>query len=205
MRHVLVPVFAMALLAPAHAVAQSQSNPTMPAPGETQPRAQELPPSQHPEQQRGVEEYLRSKSGQDGKQEPSASANDKAVEDRADAVFVNGALNVPGAPKDTQTVPAKFSARNDAIDKTPIVAMPIGLSDVQKMRILQTVRAANAPIQKVDAKVTSPLPSNIPLFDLPANVKAEIPNLKDIKFVRLDDRVLMVYAPNWIVVGEIKN
>ena len=28
-------------------------------------------------------------------------------------------LNVPGAPTDSQTVPAKFSKRNDAIDRVP--------------------------------------------------------------------------------------
>ena len=35
----------------------------------------------------------------------------------ANAVFVNGALAVPGAPANTDTVPAKFSAKNAADDK----------------------------------------------------------------------------------------
>src|SRR5437762_671122 len=41
------------------------------------------------------------------------------------AALVNGALDVPGAPTDSQTVPAKFSKRNDAIDHVPIMAMPV--------------------------------------------------------------------------------
>jgi hypothetical protein len=35
----------------------------------------------------------------------------------ANAAFVNGALAVPGAPANTDTVPAKFSAKNAADDK----------------------------------------------------------------------------------------
>lgn len=34
-------------------------------------------------------------------------------------VFVDGKLAVPGAPVDSQTEPAKFSAKNDAVDKLP--------------------------------------------------------------------------------------
>ena len=35
----------------------------------------------------------------------------------ANAVFVNGALAVPGAPANADTVPAKFSAKNAADDE----------------------------------------------------------------------------------------
>src|SRR5262249_49570553 len=40
----------------------------------------------------------------------------------ANAVFVNGALAVPGAPANTDTVPAKFSAKNAADDKLITIA-----------------------------------------------------------------------------------
>src|SRR5437762_245931 len=61
-----------------------------------------------------------------------------------DAVFVNGALNVPGAPADSQTVPAKFSKRNDAIDNLPIMAMPeLAFTNEQRRSIIDAVRGAN--------------------------------------------------------------
>jgi hypothetical protein len=40
----------------------------------------------------------------------------------ANAVLVNGALAVPGAPANTDTVPAKFSAKNAADDKLVTLA-----------------------------------------------------------------------------------
>src|SRR5258706_3425707 len=44
------------------------------------------------------------------------------------AIFTDGRLTVPGAPEDSQDVPAKFSARNDGIDHTATLAYPIPLT-----------------------------------------------------------------------------
>ena len=38
-----------------------------------------------------------------------------------------GSRWVPGAPKDSQTVPAKYSARNAALDKLPTMAFAHGV------------------------------------------------------------------------------
>src|SRR5262245_5272150 len=66
-----------------------------------------------------------------------AMAQDKADQDKSQ-VFVNGALTVPGAPPDTDTVPAKFSARNDASDRLPIAAFRLKhLTDDQHREIHQ--------------------------------------------------------------------
>ena len=46
-----------------------------------------------------------------------------------------GKLAVPGAPQGTQDEPAKTSAKNDKIDKTPIMAYPLALTDEQKRAI----------------------------------------------------------------------
>jgi hypothetical protein len=70
-----------------------------------------------PEQQRETEKALQTPSGKTGTNEPTANA---PMVDQA--VLVSGALNVPGAPKDSQTVPAKYSERNAALDKLPIMA-----------------------------------------------------------------------------------
>jgi hypothetical protein len=75
-----------------------------------------------PEQQRATEKALQTPSGKTGTNEPSAHV--QTTEDQA--ALVNGALNVPGAPKDSQTVPAKYSERNAALDKLPIMAFAHG-------------------------------------------------------------------------------
>jgi hypothetical protein len=57
------------------------------------------------------------KSQQGGKEEPSSHASGT----NKDAVFVDGKLNVPGAPPDGQTVPSKFSTRNASLDQEPLI------------------------------------------------------------------------------------
>ncbi len=59
------------------------------------------------------------KSQQGGKEEPSSHIPTAAPP--ATEVFVNGKLAVPGAPKDSQTEPAKFSERNAKLDLEPLV------------------------------------------------------------------------------------
>ena len=80
-------------------------------------RAQNAGGLAQPEQQRDTEKALQAPSGKTGTNEPTARV---PTEDQP--VLVNGALNVPGAPKDSQTVPAKYSERNAALDKLPTMA-----------------------------------------------------------------------------------
>jgi len=119
-------------------------------------------------------------------------------------VFVNGALNVPGAPADSQTVPAKFSKRNDAIDQVPIMAMPVlAFSNEQKRSIIDAVRGANTPVQSTNAKPAEELPIDVTVQDLPP--AASDPAFAKLKFVRAQDRILLVEPTNRIVIGEIDN
>src|SRR6478609_6435051 len=75
-------------------------------------------PAAEPQQQQ--EKAQQTPSGKMGKEEPSSHApSDKPAEN---SVFVNGALAVPGAPANTDTVPAKFSEQNAADDKLSIAA-----------------------------------------------------------------------------------
>ena len=136
-------------------------------------------------------------SGRGGKEEPGSHAPSQDT-----AVFVNGKLNVPGAPADGQTVPSKFSERNNAIDHTPIMAMPLGLTDEQKKAIVASVKLADKPVQSTDAKVAHTLPWQITVHDLGSS--ANDPALAKLKYVRTQDRVLLIDPPNRIVVGEIK-
>jgi hypothetical protein len=150
------------------------------------------------DQNRQGEQAVSTPSGKTGKEEPTAHAPTQST-----AVFVDGKLNVPGAPADSQTVPAKFSERNDKIDKLPIMAMPLGLSDEQRRAILDSVKQADRPVQTTSAKPAEELPIGIEVHDL--GVAANIPEVANLKFVQTPDRVLLVQPSNRIVVGEIAN
>jgi hypothetical protein len=105
----LASIFVAATILSSPVTAQQNPAPSTPMITDQKPS-----PSTTPEQQKGVDDYLKSKSGQGGKQEPSASANETPA--YAGPVLVNGILNVAGAPKDSQTVPSKYSSRNDSLD-----------------------------------------------------------------------------------------
>jgi hypothetical protein len=142
-------------------------------------------------------------SGRAGKEEPGSHAPTVAQGEQPSPVLVNGAWNVPGAPTDSQTIPAKYSARNDAIDKTPIMAMSLGLTDAQKRAIVEAVGRAGMPTVQTSAKPAEELPWGVALHDLPD--AASDPTLPDVKYVRTPDRILLVRPANRIVVGEIKS
>jgi hypothetical protein len=141
-----------------------------------------------------------STTGRAGTEEPGSHAPTQ----NNTAALVNGALDVPGAPADSQTVPAKFSKRNDAIDQVPIMAMPIlAFSNEQKRSIIDAVRGANAPVQSTSAKPSEELPIGIAIQDWPA--AASDPAFAKMKYVRAQDRILLVEPINRIVIGEIPN
>ncbi len=143
------------------------------------------------------EQAVGSKSGQGGKEEPGSHGPSENI-----PVFVNGKLDVPGAPADSQTVPAKFSQHNDAVDHTPIMAMSLSLTDEQKKSIAASVKLADKPVQSTRAKPSEELPWDITIHDLPN--AAEGSSMPDISYVRTPDRILLVRPSNRVVVGEIK-
>jgi hypothetical protein len=153
----------------------------------------------NPEQQRQGEQTVQSKSGQGGKEEPST----KPAAANQEAPFLDGKLNVPGAPADSQTVPAKFSERNAAIDKKPILGF-LELTPEQRRAVFDAVKATDTPVVSSNAKVTEELSSSVALHELPLSLTTAVPELRDLKYMRLNDRILLVYPPSWIVVGEVK-
>ena len=138
------------------------------------------------------------KSQQGGKEEPGSHVPTGGTE-----VFVNGKLAAPGAPADGQTVPSKVSERNAKLDETPIMALPLGLSDDQKRRIVETVTKSNAPVAAITAKPADMLPATTQASEFSAEVKAEVPMTADLHFVRTKDKILLVRSPNMVVTGEI--
>jgi hypothetical protein len=172
-----------------------------------QQRQQESPQQKQDSQpgsaghQRKVDDTLNSESGRAGKAEPVPQTKSD------DSVLVNGAWNVPGAPQDSQTVPSKYSARNDALDKLPIMAAPLWLTGEQRRKIAATLLTGSAPTATIDTPIAQELPRNVEMLDLPEALKREIPDAKNLKYVRASDRILLVdpQPPNRTVVGEIKN
>jgi hypothetical protein len=188
--------------APPAAQGASPATPEGVKPTQDQSGSSQVAPTTSP--QRQGEQAVSTPSGKTGKEEPSAHApTQNTAQNTAQnaAVLVDGKLNVPGAPKDSQTVPAKFSERNDRIDKLPIMAMPLGLSDAQRRAILDSVKQAGQPVQTTGAKPAEQLPANIVVHDL--GVSANIPEVARLKYVRTSQGVLLVEPSNRIVVGEI--
>ena len=150
-----------------------------------------------PDQNKQGDNATHSTPGRAGTEEPGSHAPSQDT-----AVFVNGKLNVAGAPADSQTVPAKFSQRNDAIDKLPILGMSLGFSEEQKRAIADAVRKTNAPVTASAAKVSDELALNVVVQDWPS---ASDPAFAKVKFVRAQDRILLIEPTNRIVIGEIAN
>jgi len=118
------------------------------------------------------------------------------------AVFVNGTLNVPNAPKDTATTPAKFSAANARRDAIPIMARGPALTDAQRKLILDRVKSAGA-LSGPYAGPTTQLPVTTRTQAWPADVVRQVPSLAGTSYVALPGKVLLVRPDTSIVVGEI--
>ena len=103
--HLKISLSAVALLAGLGLAAAQQNPAAMPS--------QSPPPV--PAQQ--SQDHVKSQQG--GKEEPSSHASTAASAETD--VFVNGKLAAPGAPKDSQTEPAKFSERNAKLDQLPLI------------------------------------------------------------------------------------
>jgi hypothetical protein len=139
------------------------------------------------------------KPAQNGAEEPGSRPAAPADTN----VFVDGKLAVPGAPLDGQTVPSKVSERNARLDATPIMALPLGLTDEQKHRVADSIANSNAPVLEISAKPADVLPATTPVSEFSADVKANAPMLGDISFIRTKDKILLVRAPNMVVTGEV--
>lgn len=106
-----------------------------------------------------------------------------------------------------QTMPAKFSKRNDTLDRVPIMAQPSTLSDQDRQRIYQAAMADKtltagdadqlAPASELDSQQaldeTHPLPASV----------AGIKGLKNLGYVKTKDKVFLVEPATRIVVDEI--
>jgi len=169
-------------------------------------------------QQNSADEAL-TRSAPEAKDPPQAppqarqnEASQPGTQQNGEAL-VGGKLAAPGAPQGRQDEPAKTSARNDALDKTPIMAYPLALTDEQKRAIYQRLTQGGepglsggaAPASNITAKPSEQVPATLALQELPPEMAASMPSVADYKFLRLQDKILVVNPRESIVVGEITN
>jgi len=137
--------------------------------------------------------------GRDGIEEPTA----KQIPQSPAGVFVNGTLNVPNAPNDTDTTPAKFSGGNDRLDHAPIMARGPQLTDAQRKLILDRVSATATAPKRPYAGPSTMLSADADMKAWPDDLLGAIPAIHDTKYVALSDKVLVVLPESWTVVEEI--
>jgi hypothetical protein len=106
----------------------------------------------------------------------------------------------------TQTMPAKFSQRNDVLDRVPTTAWPLPLNEEQRRQIFNSVMADSSP-PAAGAAALKPGSSlsfeqTLDLHPLPGAV-ADMDGLHGLQYVKGTDKVLLVRPPNGIVVDEI--
>lgn len=106
-----------------------------------------------------------------------------------------------------QTIPAKFSKRNDILDRVPIMATPLRLTDEQLKQIYDAVMAENSqPTAGAEAlKPTSELSPDQALngmHPLPASVRG-IDGVTRLYYVKAQGKVLLVEPAVRTVVAQI--
>jgi hypothetical protein len=160
--------------------------------------AQQQPPAA-PQQQSQQEKAQQAPSGQVGKEEPSARA--PAAKPQDNAALVNGALAVPGAPANTDTVPAKFSEKNADDDKLITVAYTFKTLTPEDRRAIYQALKDRPGAKTLNAGVGTELPLAIELRAVPDEVGARVPQTKGYQYVVTGSEVLLVSPPTRIVVG----
>lgn len=93
----------------------------------------------------------------------------------------------------------------DADATGSIGASSLPLSGEQRGRIFEYVvhMPDTEAADLADADSAVPLPSSVPLQDLPADAVREVPQVQGYKFVKLDDRILLVSPATRLVAAEI--
>lgn len=106
-----------------------------------------------------------------------------------------------------ETIPAKFSKRNDILDRTPIMAFPLKLSDEERRQIYQAVMAdKGAPAAGAEALMPASELSTEQALEgmhpLPESLHG-IAQVRGYKYVKAKDKVLLVEPSTRTVVDQI--
>jgi len=106
-----------------------------------------------------------------------------------------------------QTIPAKFSKRNDTLDRVPIVAFPLPLTQEQRKQIYDAVMAEKSqPVAGADKLTTASELSTDQALNgmrpLPESVRG-IDGVSRLYYIKTKDKVLLIEPNVRTVVGQI--
>jgi hypothetical protein len=139
---------------------------------------------------------------------PAQSSGDQATTGAAPGSATTAAGAGPPRPigATIQTMPAKFSRRNDLLDHMPVMAWPLPLNEQQRQQIYKAVMAdKSAPAAGAEAlKPASALAFEQlhEMHPLPQAV-AGIDGLQGLKYVKGKDKVLLVRPSSGVVVDQV--
>jgi hypothetical protein len=87
----------------------------------------------------------------------------------------------------------------------PASTLRLPLTDEQRGHIFDGImRIHDAPVEDMPAPAAaSALPSSVALQELPSSVTRDVPMVEGYKFVKLDDRILLVSPVDRLVVAEM--
>jgi hypothetical protein len=86
----------------------------------------------------------------------------------------------------------------------PPGAGPLSLSEEQRGAVHAGIVGERTPITLLpDPDNTPSIPEFVPMQDMPAALTASVPAVKDYKYVKLHDRILLVNPANRAVVAQI--
>ena len=164
-----------------------------------QSRIPSQPAAPDPKREAETDKALHSPSGKAGKEEPGSHApTDPSA---AAPVLVDGKLTTPGAPKDIDTVPSKFSPRNAADDKLITTAYTFkAMPNDQRQAIFQALKDAPS-VDGVKAEVGTELPVKVTLQAIPEQLARQVPQTEGYQYVVSDNRVLLVAPAHRVVVA----
>ncbi len=106
-----------------------------------------------------------------------------------------------------QTMPAKFSQRNDTLDRVPVMALPIPLSDNDRQRIYQAAMADKTAAAEDADKLAPASELNVnqalnETHPLPASVRG-IRGVQQLDYVKTKNKVFLVEPATRIVIAEV--
>ena len=136
--------------------------------------------------------------------EPRSSTAPSMASTGTNATLKSGPIGSVG-----ETIPAKFSKRNDILDRTPMMAWPQPLSDQERARIYKAAMADQAQAaadadRLMPAGELSTEQALNGLHPLPASL-GDIAAVKKLKYVKGKNTVLLVEPSTRIVVERIKS
>ena len=205
-----VPIHAEDALNPGFVPNTGQINPGMPP----QSSSQSTTPGNRPTQEEVRAALMAPISKQPSTGDTSASTTGKGSLDVNAGSPEPGNANASIEPSPSgpigsfgQTIPAKFSTRNDILDHVPTMAIPLPLNAAQRKQIYDAVMADKSP-SVADADSLRPASELSPdqalngMHPVPESVRS-IDGLTHLSYVKGKDRVFLVDPATRTVVDQI--